>query len=391
MQKILFNLCLACCLSLLLFACGAEDGDLTPPDVTFDGGINSPTSDTFVSLSGTMSADATIEVDVNPTAAVSNLIAAGGVWSCDVTGLEEGGYVIYVTASDPVVNSRQLQINVVVDWSGPVVTIGQFVTPTPTTTQILAGTVDEFGAFVEISTDGGGSWSAADFVDGKIWQFAFAGAEGTYDIRVRATDRVTPLSNTTDPADYALAIVVVDSTTPAPAFAVTSHTLPILTANASEPLVGTVDPLCELKLNGTVVPVAAGVWTANLGLAGTRTATFDICGGGSVQKILTYRDLDLPVVVEWSSPTLNSIQIEFSEPMDAATIAAENLTVVDSAGVALSVLSVTADSDRTFTFTTDLLTVGETYTVTVLATTTFTATDSRGNSIGAGFSWTFKK
>jgi len=378
-------------LLLLLAACGAEDGDLTPPDVAFDGGGAgfSPTQSTSAHLTGTKSADATIDIDINTAASVSNLVQDASIWSCDITGLVEGSNTIYVTATDPVGNNRQLQITIVVDLTGPKVTLDQY-----------QGTVGELGSTVEISTDGGLSWSPVDGVDANLWWYTFTGADGTsYDVQVRGTDRV---GNVTAVADYAvLPALSVDSL--APAFSIDQAVPYVLPA----PLTDSTASLSGLRPSGATLTVAntpassyvldtssATVWTLNYSIlaGGNTVATFAVDDAGNVAqaKVLLWRDLDAPQVLDVPrslSPGSASIDVDFGEEM-SATIDIANLTLLDETGTAVTLASAELlAGTRTYRFTTSLGLVAGTYTATLQTTDTAPLLDARNNALAAPYIW----
>ena len=93
-----FLLLAAIILSLLLFGCGgAEDGDLTPPNFTFDGGVPAITASPGpYTISGTTDLDAEIDVEVTfPTAGAGPTFTTPGInpdgtWNFDIDKLVEG-------------------------------------------------------------------------------------------------------------------------------------------------------------------------------------------------------------------------------------------------------------------------------------------------------------
>jgi len=411
MQTILKNLLLAGVLLTLLAACGATDGDLTPPDVTFDGAVVLPTSrpltipdrlepTDIVALKGDKSADATIDVEINTAASVSNLVQTDNAWSCEVTGLIEGTNTIYLTATDPVGNNRQLQISIIVDLTGPKVTIDQYSTPSSATTQVLAGTVAELDSDVEVSTDGGASWSLADGVDANLWWYTFTGTDGSiYDVQVRGIDR---LGNVTAAENYAvLPELKVDST--APVFTV-NQTLPFV---LPDPLLDPTVALSGLRTSGAtlvvtnapaspyILDVSSSMteWTLNYSNlpSGNTVATFTVDDAGNVAqaKVLLWRDTTAPAVIDVSRDINvgDPIVVWFGEEMDA-NIHPSNLVLLDSLGTAITVDSAVYDMPtRSFSFASAALETGMVYTATLQSLVSpDTLLDQRGNAV-ALFSW----
>jgi len=397
-------------LVLLLSGCAAEDGDLTPPDATING-VVSPRIDSSVALSGTVDADALITVDVTLGSGVKeDVIQGSGVWSCVINGMSEGTNTINVTATDPVGNTRFMSNSIVVDLTGPVVTLDQFVTPTPIGAQVLAGTVSDLDAFdVEVSIDGGGSWFSVDDINGGIWTFTANLPVGAIsDVRVRGVDN---LFNSTDPLEYAEAAIDVD---------LTADVIDVTEASLGPVYIAAPDVTSTLLLNGTrtadytveiasVSPVSSvtvdnsaidsAAWTADfLALpAGNTVATFglnDLSVPDPVEvaqaKILVVRDLSGPVLID-NVPEhgTNNVSIAdpllltFSETMAPIVNDGTFINLVDEAGniITFSTDPSTADS-RTFSFEADLSTPilnATKYTVNFLTSETMIVTDEFAN------------
>lgn len=394
-------------LPLLLFGCGgAEDGDLTPPAFTFDG-IQSPTSvPDGHSLSGTVGPDATIEVDVTTTATISNLSVGGGSWSFDVDGLVEGLNTISIDVSDPIGNSTVYFVNIILDTTGPTVTLKQFTTPTPNGQQVLAGTVAELDATVEISTDGGLNWAPADDVDGGIWVFAVDLVDGTYDIWVRGIDRLG--NKPTDPADELIVKEQIVVNAAADTLTITEDDdgaiyladpdiePAILTLNGtrtSDYSVGIIDidPASSLSVDDETDPVN---WTATFSdlPSGATEATFGLFDLADIEvaraKVLVVRDLSGPLLIETEPvhgdvgvATDAPIVLTFSETMTNIENDGTLFELVADDGTTVSFSNDPTTTDfRTFSFTPDSLLQPETkYTVNFIDASTAVVEDIYGN------------
>ncbi|MBE0499975.1 MAG: Ig-like domain-containing protein [Desulfuromonadales bacterium] len=396
---------LFCLLLFSLTGCSPEENDLLPPDVTFDGGVTTPTAATTIPVSGTMDPGSTVEVFVIGGGDYTNLIqdTVLGIWSFTLENLQAGTNIVQVQASDAVGNSRIIQLSILVDLTGPVTTIDQY----PVTAQAgiftFAGTVTEAASsvFVELydsSVVPSLVVSGAASVDANVWRIDFglgSLADGVYTVVATGTDRLGNLSAA--PAEQ---MITIDSSS-APFAITTPAALPVVLAdpiNVAEVLfIGNALPGRTLMVSPSTTvnqPDGGGNWDATVsGLsAGKTVVTFDIDNGSSVQQVLIVRDLTAPTVVQWSSPSLTTIEILFSETMDPLTIDVDNLLVVDSAQNDVAVNTVAADSSNTiFTFTTDSLVVGETYKATLQNSLNTTIKDGRGNSFAFSNLWTFKK
>jgi hypothetical protein len=402
-----------CLLIVTLSGCAPEENDLVPPDVTFDGGVETPTASTTATITGSMDPGSTIEVDLTTSATVNGLVQdpVAGTWEFTVDNLIEGANLILVSVSDTVGNTRTIQMTIVVDLTAPVTTIMQY----PVTAQpgnfTFAGTVDESDSSVAVDvydSSAGLVSSGAATVDANIWHADLdlsLQPDGLYTVVATGTDRLgnqQQLTDTTPPAEQGITL---DSGSPS--FAVTTPVLPVILATTvdSQLFVGTTDidnVLTVTPSTSIIQPVGVVDWSATVSLigAGTNVVTFHVSDGvlATEQKVLIVRDQTAPTVVHWSSPVLDEISILFNESMAfdpdplLSTIGVENLTVVDSTGTVVPVNSVTASADlKTITFVTDLLVSGDTYTATLQTTTTYLVEDGRGNSLATSYSWTFKK
>lgn len=401
MLRTLTHILLAGSLLLALAACGAEDGDLTPPDVTFDGGVVSPAAllpTDIVSLSGTMSADATIDVATSSAAVAYNLVLpTATTWTCDVTGLVEGENIIYVTATDPVGNNRLLQISIVVDLTGPLMSIDQYQTPVLSGAQVVAGTVSELGSTVNVVvTDGVGTTvdTASATVDGTIWSASvnLGPGDDIYTVTATGTDLLNNSSLT--PATQT---IEVDNTTPAPSLSVAAPVLPVISSVFPVQFSGSVDPLCPtLTYNGIPVTITAGAWgpvDISTAVGGVNVVTFDACNGGSVLRTLLYNDISAPLPIDVSrqlTAGATTITIDFAEAMGSAVDIVNLVLVADTSGSPVTLINAQAPTSRSFTFTTGLGLSAGIYTATLESFDTALIADARGNVLVVPYSWKIK-
>ncbi len=437
-------------LSALLFACGgAEDGDLTPPNFTIDSSVPSVTADPGSDVSpylffGTSDPGSEIDATVTfPTTGAiptvtTPVVQPNGDWSFSLYGLAEGSNTIAIDVSDAVGNSTVYYLTIVLDLTGPVVTIDQFRTPTPDSAQILAGTTGgELNVKVQYRIDGG-VWMFVDDVNADIWyvdhDFITDSLPG-YLVEVRGCDSTPPLDidncgNYTDAANYASKTIVVDSATPAPMLTVNTATLP---ATAIPGFAGVVpyihpnpsDQVPVVTFNGTREPdyivsssITSGIatapttptstdWTAEFSgfVAGNNVAAISIDDGTGVDtasaSFLVIRDLTAANVTETTpahgntvSVSLSTISVVFSESMDPAigNIDASNLTVTDESGATIAVNSVVVTDilNRVYDFSIGPLEPNGTYTVNLNGDTTYPIADASGNPFSGTYTWTFK-
>ena len=409
-------ICLGSLLLLLLVACAAEDGDLTAPDATIDGGIQSPTTSTSVVITGTMASDAFITADVTlpAIAVVTDRNYVNGTWECTVTGMVNGPNTVLVSATDSTGNTRQMTVTITVDLVGPTTTILQYPEISKSGAYNFAGTVTEAGSTVSVEVfDSGGlttginGSASVDVSSGfnvYTWNVDLdlsALIDGDYTVIATGTD---PLGNDSEtPAEQ-----IISFSSASPDFAITTpSTIPVVlntgvdfqlfngTALASSTL--TVTPSTTVN-----EPDAFGNWDAAISgfVGGNTVVTFDVNDGGTIQKVLVVRDQTAPTVFDWSSLTNSTITVEFDESMNVTTILPENLLIEDSSETIFDVLSVVQDNDRTFTFTTELLPTGDTYTATLQPPQLInncpvvdgcTVEDGRGNGITTSDVWWFNK
>jgi hypothetical protein len=421
------------CLMFIIFSgCAPEENDLVPPNAAFDGSVETPTPLTTTPvISGTMDIGSIVEVDVTTGAIVNGLIQDpdAGTWSFFISDMVEGENIILVSVADVVGNTRTIQLSIVVDLTGPLVTLDQYISYTPVPSQTLAGTIGEVNAEIEYCVQWVSNpscdpalpvWSPVDPADvnGTLWQHPFNFVDvGLYTVMVRGIDN---LGNLTDPAAYASVDIIYDSTN-APVFTVNQalQTLPIVMSDGIAALDGTYDNLnFDLVLSTSPVtslvfdqadPLGSDTWTLDFDNlpAGNTVATFsiqDLTPAEVAQaNILIVRDLSGPVLIDTvpvpgatGVNTGTGLTLTFSETMDPATIVNEMIVLTDDQDVQVP-FTITLPAvgplalDREFTFTPDATLVsGTEYSVSVVNPAAQAATDQYGNGlIPPTFIWTF--
>lgn len=402
--------------SLFLTSCGPENQDLTPPAITLDGGLPRRTQSAGPHLfSGTLEAGATLNIDVSTTATISNLTYGGGLWSFEANDLVEGFNIFEIEATDVNYNTQVLYVTIDLDLVGPVVTLNQFTTVTPYTTQTLAGTVAELDAQdVIVSLDGGSTAFSVDDINGGIWTYsANFVSDGTYEVWVWGIDYLG--NEPTDPSELIVKqTIVVDST--APDFTVTESLPLIITPDpantTSTELNGTidavnydftfltnpvtsialVDPIPNWKLSIDDIP--AGITLGTFAIEDTTPTEV------SQANIMIIRDLSGPFLIDnqpdygETGVSINTkLTLTFSETMDETTVIGDMIVLTDSNGVETPVtVDLPVAPFRTFTFTPDVsLTSSTEYTVLVINPAAGDVTDQYGNSfVPPTLLWTFE-
>lgn len=393
------------CLALMAtVGCSPDEGDLIPPSVTFDG-AQTPRNDPNVTLTGTMEegAEVVAESDVGATFGTVTY-PTPTTWSVDAT-LVDGSNVIGIRATDIAGNSTTLLFSLFLDRTGPTIATNQFQTPAANsvTSQVLAGTTGELGA--EVSLDQS-TWFPAN---SDIWQLNVTGllADTVNTVDIYGRDL---LGNVSGPFNVDLELAATS-----PVLTVASPAIPVVIADpVNDDFVtvsGSKDTACELSAtstSGVVALTGEGVgstaWSADLTLLGSGITQLVLtengtgCSGTSVAYVLVVRDLTAASVLDSvptngariTAPYPTDITVIFSEDMDFATIAAENLTVTDSAGTTVTVSGVTQVDSRTYDFSIGALAIDETYDVQLSGTTSFTVSDTQGNPLSATFAWSFR-
>lgn len=380
-------------LLVTLTACGKEQGDLTEPTLSLDWPLdfplNTPVNATTFHLSGTTEADATVTAYTNTEAEIVNLVSANGIWSFDVVNPEEGSNTVTVVSNDPSGNLHRLPVTIIYDATPPSVTLDQFASPSASTDQLLAGTV-ESGSQVRVLANNAAVVGTVVLND-TAWDCPVTLAGGETTITVIAQDVAGNVTTITQALTIAntLPLLTIDpllpiKTSQANLSGVSSTTVPGLSANSTkvsfEPVEYT-SPDWNVEASG--FPVGKTVVTATVGDSPPTVEA----------RQLVYYDNIAPLLVD-SLPSLDrelapegTIRFKFNEQLDPATITSSTFTLKAQDSDELVPGSVTYDPQfRTATFQPDApLTIGTTYTVT-LATE---VADLAGNVLAAALNREF--
>jgi hypothetical protein len=329
--------------------------DTSSPVVT----ITPPTSPTASSASQNIAFTAT---DNGTITLVECRIDSGAFAPCTspfATGtLTAGSHTVYVRATDNAANQTTQPVTIVVDQTGPAVTISGLISPrnsTASQTATLGATDNVAIATVTCSIDGGASTSCigGSYATGTL-------AAGSHTVSVTATD-------TSGNATTQTATIVIDLN--APSIAITGLTNPTrfttsqtATITASDN-VAIASQTCRLN-SGTPAACTTSFATGTL-TVGTNTVTVvatDTAGNQTTQTAT--------IVVDQTNPTV-SISGQTSP---TASSASQNLTITAADNVALSTVTCRVDSGSNTsciggTYATGTLTAGS-HTITVIATDT---------------------
>ncbi|BCR05216.1 hypothetical protein DESUT3_22850 [Desulfuromonas versatilis] len=176
--------------ALAFAGCGGGEGDLDPPSLTLQGGVfRTPIQTTSITLEGAVEPGATVEVFLNDNEIDSGqILVIGGDWSATVNNLVVGANVIEVRATDDIGNNNSLALVVVRE----VVTIEQFVSPTPDGAQTVSGRVAADNTVAVSISDAAGTVvsEGAAQISGVAWSYDITGLpqDGDYVLVATATD-----------------------------------------------------------------------------------------------------------------------------------------------------------------------------------------------------------
>jgi hypothetical protein len=308
--------------------------------------------------------------------------------------------------------------------NGSSVAVGASVTFSGTAADAGGGVV----AAVEVSTDGGSTWSQATVsaIDGNItWSYIWtAGPDGTYTIRSRGVDdsgnigTATGISLIVGTGGGDITPPLVSSTSPASGSTGISINTTVV-ANFSESVNSSTvtGTTFQLKDAGNNV-IAASVSTSSNQITLTPSAAFNnsatytatIKGGASGVKDLAGNALfndytwsfttvangdNIPPTVSSVSPVngatgvyiYNNVTASFSEAINASTVTGSTFQLRD-AGNNLVGATVSASSNQITLTPTAALTISTTYTVTIVGGTSGVK-DLVGNALVNNYSWSF--
>ena len=161
----------------------------TPPVLTL--APTPPTRVNSLTIGGTVELGSVPQVVAAPPARAGAVRSVGGAgtatWSCDITGLAEGGNAVTVTARDFVFNTTVVTGTITLDTVPPTLTLDPVPTPArASASQLLAGGTE--AGIVPGITVAGGAPAAAD-VAGGSWSYRLSGlSAGVNRIAVSASD-----------------------------------------------------------------------------------------------------------------------------------------------------------------------------------------------------------
>jgi len=163
----------------------------TPPILTL-AELTSPTRLNSQTIGGTVELGSIPQVVVAPPGQAGAVRTIGGTgtatWSCDITGLAEGGNAVTVTARDFVFNTTVVTGTLTLDTVPPPLTLDELPTPArATASQLLTGSTE--AGIVPLITVAGGTPVAPDSITGGTWSYRLGGLPaGVNRITVASSD-----------------------------------------------------------------------------------------------------------------------------------------------------------------------------------------------------------
>lgn len=395
-------LALCCGVAFLVAGCGSEDVDLTPPELTLTVPTAFPLDKVFgpnqfpppYVFGGTVESGASLSAIVSSGVAVTGPTVVGGTWSASIPALAQGFNTVSLTASDKRGNLSNLVFTMSYDEVAPALSNEQFLTPTASDNQVLAGTVEAGVASLTVSADTTAT-CAPLLINGTTWSCPASGlVPGVNTFTITATDNAANVTSFVRGISYNAAGpgLTVDPLAPTASSGLTlsgtrsvGHTVQVV------PPVGVVAAdiaypdashwSCALS------NLAVGVNQVGLQLL---DAGATAVASGAVQVI---RDTAPPTVTATvpaagASVALAStteVTATFAEQLVAAGVDATSFTVVDALAAPVPGAVTWDAATRTATFTPTAPFVAGRYTATLAAT----LTDLAGNPLPAAYGWTF--
>ena len=319
---------------------GSSPFDNIPPVLTLNA-VPSNTSQSSISISGTVESGADLKVTISTSAVAGAINNVSGAWNTTITGLNFGNNLITVAATDAAGNTVTKQVPVIYSLPAPALSITTASNIlTNTSSQTLNGTVDA-GATVTVTNTITGA-SGAAVVTGTAWSYTDSQlVEGPNNFIVTATQ---PSSSA------ATAAVTVVRDTVQPVLTVSALANGSYSSDLTQNIAGTVTDLhpgtVTVTVNGTPTTVAGNSFSVPANLqVGANTITvqaFDQANNASFPntRIINY-DAATPVVniTTPPSPADNSYVATSTVGMSGtvtpvtATIAINGVSVaVDASG-----------------------------------------------------------
>ncbi len=367
-------------LTLFLAACGSDEGDLDPPALTVNA-VNPITVEPDRFLSGTLEAGSALEVLVDTTATVTDLVVAGETWSCVVRSLVPGFNNVSVVAEDSRGNTR----TIIASLFYTTFTLERVTSPTPLAAQTVGGRLAP-GASITVDLTPAGASSPttciADTSQPTRWKCDLSGlAVGSNTLAITATDplgRAASGTSTITGDLIALDVAIDPVSTPTRTALVTlsgdrttDATISVLASSTAS--IGTIDTTTAPTRWSVPVTLARGpnpfTVTVSDGVNPISTAAVTITLDEIAPRVIG-------AAISGGNPTAT-----FSETMDS-TSANAAVSVTDALGFPVTGTSSYTLATRAVTFTpSTALTPGNAYTVSVATT----AVDLAGNPLPALF------
>ncbi len=183
--------------------------DLTPPEITIDGGPARSVDDTTPSIAGTTDEPAGRPLSVAVAGqTLTTTVGAGGVWTVGPAALSEGVHQVVATISDASQNVSTASQALTVDVTDPAVTIdGGATRATNDTTPTIAGTTDQPGD-TSVTVTVGGQTLTTTSQEGGTWTVTAAALdESSYGVVASVADEAGNTGTT-------LQVLTVDVTRP---------------------------------------------------------------------------------------------------------------------------------------------------------------------------------
>ena len=324
--------------------------DLAGASDTGISGSDDITGDATPTFTGSAEAGATVTLYDGATA-IGSALATGGTWSITSSALAHGSHSITATARDTAGNEgpASAALAVFVETGAPATAAASVVLSsdtgassadllTRTAAQTISGTLDAnlaAGERVEVSLDGGGSWTTAGATTGATtWSLAATLAPGAHTLQVRVTnavDNAGPLLQRT---------VTLDTT--APSVAVSSSAAQLKAGErATITFTFSEDPGASFSWDGSSgsLTVSGGTLGAISGTGLTRSALFTpdaATNGGSASVAVSagaWADLAGNPGEAGAAPALVFDTLAPAAPALPALLAASDSGLSDSDGV----------------------------------------------------------
>lgn len=169
--------------------------DTLAPAIFIDS-VNTPTSQSSQTLTGTTEADVVITAIADTAAIAGSATNAAGDWSFDLSGLVGGNNQLTVVATDAAGNSAQQTTNIYFDNQAPIGSViingGDAATASATVSLTMAAS-DDLAVAEMRAANAGGAWTAWEaYESSKAWQLS--DGNGSKSVSVQFRDSVGNVS-----------------------------------------------------------------------------------------------------------------------------------------------------------------------------------------------------